>query len=63
MNITKIDAIELLQPLGDKSVDLILKFITNKQNIKQRKSYAKEHLNKYFSEQKFKENILSLFEE
>ena len=24
MNITKIDAIELLQPLGDKPVDLIL---------------------------------------
>lgn len=47
----------------NKSVNLILKFITNKENIKQRKSYAKEHLNKYFSEQKFKENILSLFEE
>ena len=46
----------------NKSVNLILNFINNEEKINQKKSFAKEHLHKYFSKQKFNENILSLFD-
>ena len=46
----------------DQSVNLILKLMANQTEISQKKSYAKQYLRKNFSEEKFKQNILSLFD-
>jgi glycosyltransferase involved in cell wall biosynthesis len=45
------------------AVNLIMNFINDEQEIKYRKSIAQKHLINYFSNVKFKENILSLFEQ
>ena len=36
--------------------------MANQTEISQKKSYAKQYLRKNFSEEKFKQNILSLFD-
>ena len=53
----------LLIPENDayQSVNLILKLLYNKKEISQKKSYARKFARKNFSQNQFKENILSLF--
>ena len=55
----------LLIPEKDinKSAKMILNYISNQKDILKRKTFAKEHLKKYFSKNQYKNNILSLFQQ
>ena len=46
----------------NKSVELILSYMYNSEEVIKRKIFAKSHLRKHFSKDRFKNNILSLFE-
>jgi len=46
----------------ESSVNSILAFVNNKQEVLKRKINAKQHFIKYFSKEKFNKKILSLFE-
>jgi len=45
----------------NESISLIFNFINNPEEIIKKRSYAKQHIKRYFTPNKFKEKILSLF--